>query len=83
MWMFVKKKKPDITDSTCAETFAITDTKLVPAVTLPSLDNKKLLEQLKLEFNINCDKYNSNKEMKDRKMIKPHKDAGLLITGVT
>lgn len=38
---------------------------------------------MKLEFNINCDKYNSNKEMKDRKMIKLHKYAGLVITGVT
>ena len=40
-----------ITDSTSAETFAITDRKLyVPVVTLSTLDNTKLLEPLKLRF---------------------------------
>ena len=40
-----------ITNSTSAETFAITDTKpYVPAITLSTKDNAKLLEQLKSSF---------------------------------
>ena len=74
--MFVKensnrKKNYAITDSTGAGTFAITDTKLVPVVTLSTLDNTKLLEQLKLGFKrtINWDKYDSelkNYELQNR-----------------
>ena len=40
-----------ITNSTCAGTFEITDTKLnVPVVTLSTQDNSKLLQQLKSGF---------------------------------
>ena len=45
-----------------APTFAITDTKFyVPAVTLSTQDNAKLLQQLKSDFKrtINCNKYQS------------------------
>ena len=51
-----------VTNSTSAETFAITDTKLyVPAITLSTKDNAKLLEQLKSGFKrtIYCNKYQS------------------------
>ena len=49
-----------ITNSTSAERFAITDTKLyVPGVTLSTQDNEKLLQQLKSSFKrtINWNKY--------------------------
>ena len=52
-----------ITSSTCAERFAITDTKhFVPVVTLSTQDNAKLLYQLKSGFKraINCNKYQSD-----------------------
>ena len=40
-----------ITNSTCAGTFEITDTKLyVPVVTLSTQDNSKLLQELKSGF---------------------------------
>ena len=47
---------------------AITDTKLyAPAVTLPSQDNAKLLEQLKSGFKrtINCNRYLSKMPKKE------------------
>ena len=49
-----------ITNSSCAGTFAITDTKrYVPIVTLLTEDNAKLLQQLKSGFKrtINWNKY--------------------------
>ena len=52
-----------ITNSTGAGKFAIADTKLyVPAVTLSTQDNAKLLQQLKFGFTrtINWNKYQSN-----------------------
>ena len=52
-----------ITNSTGAERFAITDTKLfVPVVTLSTQDNAKLLQQLKSGFKrtINWNKYQSD-----------------------
>ena len=55
-----------ITDSTGAEKFAITDTKLyVPVVTLSTKENTKLLQQLKSGFKrvINWNKYLSKPEL--------------------
>ena len=52
-----------ITNSTGAETYAITETKLyVPVVTLSTQDNAKLLQQLKSGFKrtISWNKYESN-----------------------
>ena len=58
-----------ITNSTGAGTFAIKDTKLyVPAVTLSTQDNAKLLPQLKSGFKriINWNKYLSKPELLPR-----------------
>ena len=55
-----------ITNSTGAGTFAITDTKLyVPAVTLLTQDDSKLLQQLKSDFKrtVNWNKYLSKLEL--------------------
>ena len=55
-----------ITDSTGAGTFEITDTKLyVPAMTLSTQENAKLLQQLKSGFKrvINWNKYLSKPEL--------------------
>ena len=55
-----------ITNSTCAGRFAITDTRLyVPVVTLSTLENTKLLQQLKSGFKrvINWNKYLSKPEL--------------------
>ena len=55
-----------ITNSTGAGTFKITDTKLyVPAVTLSTQDNSKLLQKLKIGFKrvINWNKYLSKPEL--------------------
>ena len=51
-----------LSNDTKATAFRITDTKLyVPVVTLPTQDNKKLLQQLKSDFKrtINWNKYQS------------------------
>ena len=55
-----------ITNSTCAGTFEIADTKLyVPVVTLSTQDNSKLLQQLKSGFKrvISWNKYLSKPEL--------------------
>ena len=55
-----------ITNSTGAEKFAITDTRLyVPVVTLSTQENTKLIQQLKSGFKrvINCNKYLSKPEL--------------------
>ena len=55
-----------ITNSTCAERFAITDTRLyVPVVTLSTQENTKLLQKLKSCFKrvINWNKYLSKPEL--------------------
>ena len=54
-----------ITNSTGAEKFTITDTKLyVPVITLSTQDNAKLLHQLKSGFKrtINWNKYQTSKK---------------------
>ena len=61
-----------ITNSTGAETFKITDTKLyVPVVTLSTQDNSKLLQQLKSGFKrvINWNKYLLKPELLRRNKI--------------
>ena len=61
-----------ITNSTGAGKFAIADTKLyVPAVTLSTQDNAKLLKQLKYSFkrSINWNKYQSKDSTETGKPI--------------